>query len=289
VVDRVGDRAAGAGQLPQQRVPVEQAERARDLVLLLEDEPVQAAAGDLVQHVARVEDLLVGGAHPGARRGGDPGRRDRLDGVHVPLAAAGFLEVGLEEEGELAVQPGAFLVQLLELGEPGPGVAAPVLQRALAQPRGQVGIARDVPRVQQPESDLEVVAGHSPGLRDGPDGVVEPGAGIPDRIPDPVSDLGDAFPAVVQQEHVEIAARQHLFAAIAAHGDESDAGFGPQHPGQPAVRFCSPSATISRERGHDAHQVPRVISARRGTVALAVLVPTDCDRQDPAGLQALAC
>ena len=44
VVDRVGDGAARAGQLAQQRVAVEEVERARDLVLLLEHEPVQAAA-----------------------------------------------------------------------------------------------------------------------------------------------------------------------------------------------------------------------------------------------------
>ena len=38
--------------------------------------PVEAPPGDLVQHVPRVGDLVVGGAHLGPGRGGDPRRRD---------------------------------------------------------------------------------------------------------------------------------------------------------------------------------------------------------------------
>ena len=59
-----------------------------NLVLLFEHQPVHVPPGDLVQDVPRVQDLLVCGAHPRAWRGGDPGGGDRLDGVHVPLAAA---------------------------------------------------------------------------------------------------------------------------------------------------------------------------------------------------------
>ena len=105
VIDRVGDGAARAGQLAQQRVAVEQAERARHLVLLLEHEPVEASPGDLVEHVARVQDLLVGGPHLRPGRGRDPRRRDRLDGVHVPLPAARLLQIRLEQVRELAVEP----------------------------------------------------------------------------------------------------------------------------------------------------------------------------------------
>ena len=282
MVDRVGDRAARARQVPQQRVAVQQAERARDLVLLLEHQPVKAPPGDLVQHMACVEDLLIGGAYSRARRGRDPGRGDRLDRVHVPLPAARFLEVRLQQEGELAVQPGSLVVQFLELGEPGPGVAPPVFEGALAQPGGQVGVARDVPGVEQPEGDLEVAAGHPSGLRHGPHRVVKPGAGVPDRVPDPVSDLGDAVSAVMQQEHVKIAAGEQFLAAVAANSDEGDAGLRPQHPGQPAIGFCSPSATISRERGHDSHQVPRVVTCTPYG-ALAVPVPLLCIRLDLAG------
>ena len=212
--------------------------------------------GDFVQHVPRVDDLVVGGPHLGPGRGGDPRGRDGLDGVHVPLPAARFLQVGLEQEGELTELPGPLLVQRLELGEPGAGVGAPVLERALAQPGGQVGVAGHVPGVQQPERDLEVAARDPARLRHGPDGVVEVRAGIPDRVPDPVGDPRDALPAVVQQQHVEVAARQQFLAAVAAHRDEGDAGLRAEQPGQPAVGICSPPATISRERSHDGHQAP---------------------------------
>ena len=235
MVDRVGDGAARAGQLAQQRVAVEQAERARNLVLLLEHQPVQRPPGDVVQHVPRVDDLVVGGPHLGPGRGGDPRRRDGLDGVHVPLPAACLLEVGLEQEGELAVQPGPLVVQRLELGEPGAGVGAPVLERALAQPGGQVGVAGHVPGVQQAERDLEVAAGHPARLRHGPDGVVEVRARVPHRVPDPVGDPRDVIAAVVQQQHVEVAARQQLLAAVAAHRDQGDPGLRAEQPGQPAV------------------------------------------------------
>ena len=263
VIDRVGDGPARARQLAQQRVAVEQAERARHLVLLLEHQPVKASPGDLVEHVARVQDLLVGG--PDLRPGGgrDPRRRDRLDGVHVPLPAARLLQIRLEQVGELAVEPGALLVQRLQLGQPGPGVGPPVLERALAEPRRQVRVARDVPGVQQPEGDLEIAAGHPSGLRHGPHGVVEPRARVPDRVPDPVGDPGDAVSAVVQHQHVEIAAGEQFLAAVAADRDQGHAGLGPQHPGQPAIGFSCPSAAISRERSHHAHQVvPRMIGAR---------------------------
>ena len=49
----------GLGDRPQQRLGVEQAERHGDRVLLLEHEPVGAAAGDVVQRVPYVEEQVV--------------------------------------------------------------------------------------------------------------------------------------------------------------------------------------------------------------------------------------
>ena len=221
------------------------------------------AAGDLVQHMPGVEDLLIGGADLGAGRRGHPRRGDGLDGVHVALAAARLLQVRLEEEGQLAVYPSALVVQLLELGEPGPRVGAPVLQRALAQPCREVGIPGHVPGVQQAEGDLEVIAGHPARLRDGAHRVVQARAGIPDGVPDPVGYRGDAVPAIVQQQHVEVASGEQFLAAVPADGDERHSGLGPEHPGQPAIGFGRPSASVGRVRGHHAHQVPR-LSARAG-------------------------
>jgi hypothetical protein len=153
-------------------------------------------------------------------------------------------------------------VQLLELGQPGAGVGPPVLERHLAQPGGHVRVAGDVPGVQQPERDLEVSAGHASCLRDRAHGVIEVRAGIPHRVPDPVRDLRDVVAAVMQHQHVEVAARQQFLAAVAADRDQGDARLGAEHPGQPAVSFRRPPAAISRERSHHVHQIPRMISTR---------------------------
>ena len=110
VLGRVGHGPPGPGQHAQQDVPVEQPERGGHLVLLLEHQPVQAATGHIVQRVPGVEYLLVRGAHLRAGRGRHPGGRDRLDRVHVSQPAAGLLQVGLEQEGQLAVVLGALVV-----------------------------------------------------------------------------------------------------------------------------------------------------------------------------------
>ena len=88
VIHGVSDSAACPGQAAQEHVAVEQVQRLGNLVLLLKDQAVQAAAGDLVQHVPGIEDLLVGSPDLRAGGGADPGGGDGLDGVHVPLAAA---------------------------------------------------------------------------------------------------------------------------------------------------------------------------------------------------------
>ena len=208
VINRVRDGTRGPRQHPEQHVPVEQAERAGHLVLLLKDQPVQAAPGDLVQRVPGVQDLLVGGADLGAGRGRHPRGRDRLDRVHVPQAATGLLQVGLEQEGQFAAHPGAFIVVGVQFGQPRGRGRAPVLQGARPQPLGEIRIAGHVPGGQQPHGDLEVGARHPPGLRHGTDRVVELGAGVPDGIPDPVRDTRDVVAAAVQQQHVQVAARQ---------------------------------------------------------------------------------
>ena len=118
VIGRVGDGPRGAGQHPEQHVPVEQPERPGHLVLLLEHQPVQPPPGDLVQRVPGIEYLLIGRADLGAWRGRHPGGRHRLDRVHVPQAAPGLLQVGLEQEGELPAGPGPLVVGGVQLGQP---------------------------------------------------------------------------------------------------------------------------------------------------------------------------
>ena len=248
LVHRVGDGAAGPGQVAHERVRVQQPEHPGHLVLLLQDEPVGGAAGDLVQRVPRVHDRLVRGPDPGPGTGRHPRGRDGLDGVHVPQPAPGLLEVGLEQESQLAAALGSFHVQRLQLGQPGAGRGPPVLQGPHPQRVGEVGVARDMPGVQQPEDYFEVGPGYPAGFRRGAHRVIEMGAGVPDRIPDTVGHRRDAVPPVVQQEHVEVAARQQLTPPVAAHGDQGDPRFRAQQGGQPAVGFRTPPGAVGGER-----------------------------------------
>ena len=185
-------------------------------------------------------------------RGPGPGRhprgRDGLDGVHVAQPAAGLLEVGLEQESQLAAALGSFHVQGLQFGQPGAGRGPPVLQGPEAQRVGEVGVARDMPGVQQPEDYFEVGLGHPAGFRRGAHRVIEAGAGVPDRIPDPVGHRRDPGPPVVQQQHIEIAAGQQLTTPVPAHGDQGDPGFRAQQGRQPAVGFRTPPGAVGGER-----------------------------------------
>jgi len=263
LVGGVGHRPGLAGQHPQQRVAVRQAGHPGHLILFLEHQPVAGPPGDLVQRVPDVQDGLVGGPDPGPRRGGHPGGGHRLDGVHVAQAAPGLLQVGFEQEGELTEALLARGGQGVQLRQPGTGRRPPVFERPLAQPGAQPGIAGDVPRLQQPERHREVGRRGVPGLGRGAHRVVEPGARVPDRVPDPVRDAADAGHAVVQQQQVEVAARQQLAAPEPAHREQRDPGLGRQQPGQPAVRAGRPARPVGGERRHHTRRRHR-LTARPG-------------------------
>ena len=256
MVDRVGDGPGRAGQHPEQHVPVEQPERPGHLVLLLEHQPVQAPPGDLVQRVPGVEDLLVRGADLGTWRGRHPGGRHRLDRVHVPQPAPGLLQVGLEQEGELAAGPGPLVVRGVQLGQARGCRGPPVLQGTRPQSFGEIGVTGHVPGGQQPERDLQVGPGHPPGLRDGAHRVVEFGPGVPDRVPDAVRDARDVVPAAVQQQHVQVAARQHLAPSVPADRHQGHVGLGAEESGQPPVHLGGPAGPIRGERCHGFHARP---------------------------------
>jgi hypothetical protein len=177
--------------------------------------------------------------------------------VHVAQAAAGFLQVRFEQEGQFAEEPGPLVVQFAQLGQPGPGRGPPVLQRPLAQLHGQAGVTGHVPGVEQPERDLEVGPRHPAGLGHGPDRVIQARARVPDRIPDPVGDAGDPVPPGVQQQHVQVTAGQQFPAAVSPHRHQGDPGFGAEQARQPPVGFRAPAGTIGRERRHQGHWVPR--------------------------------
>ncbi len=116
-VGGVRDRARGLVHLAQQGVGVEQPERLGHLVLFLEGEAVGGAAGGEVEGVAGVEEGAAGPVEPFARGVRDPGGGDGAQGGGVAETAAGLLEVGFQEELQLARPLGPLLAQLVEGGE----------------------------------------------------------------------------------------------------------------------------------------------------------------------------
>ncbi len=163
-VGGVRDRARGLVHLAQQGVGVEQPERLGHLVLFLEGEAVGGAAGGEVEGVAGVEEGAAGPVEPFARGVRDPGGGDGAQGGGVAETAAGLLEVGFQEELQLARPLGPLLAQLVEGGEAFGGLVAPVREDRGAQGGDEPEVPGDGPGVQQPELHLEVLAGRPPGL-----------------------------------------------------------------------------------------------------------------------------
>ncbi len=254
-VGGVRDRARGFVDLAQQGVGVEQAERSGDLVLFLEGEAVGGASGGEVEGVADVEEGAARPVEPFAGGVGDPGGGDGAQGGGVAEAAAGLLEVGFQEERELARPFRAFPAERDEGGEPSGGLVAPVGEDRGAQGGDEAEVAGDRAGVEQAELDLEVLAGGLPGLGGGAYGVVEGDAQVPDRVPDGVREGGEGGRvrlAVVQQEQVEVAARGEFAAPVAADGDEGGAahpgtgGGGREEAGEPVVGEAGEGRTARR-------------------------------------------
>ena len=189
------------------------------------------------------------GADARSRPGGHPRGRDRVDRVGVAQASPGLLEVGLEQEGELAAALRALGVQRLELGQPDAGRRPPVRQHPEAELGGEPGVAGHVPCVEQPQRGAQVAARHLTALARGAHRVVETGARVPDRVPDPVGQHGDVRPPRVQEQHVEIAAGQQLTAAVAADGHQRHAGLVAEQRSQPAVGLGGTPGTVGAEGG----------------------------------------
>lgn len=125
-VGGVRDGAGGLVDLAEQGVGVEEAECPGDLVLFLEGEAVGGAPGGEVEGVAGVQEGAAGLDKAFAGGVGDPGRGHRAQGDGVAEAAAGLLQVGFQEELELARPLGTFPAELVEGGEASGGLVAPV-------------------------------------------------------------------------------------------------------------------------------------------------------------------
>ena len=215
--------AVGDGQ--HEGVGVGEPERGGHLVLVLEEQLVVLAAAAIRCSSTR----MVGEERGGALERGQVGvvgqqRRVGGDGAQhadVAQAAVALLEVGLEEEGDVA-GGGAALGHLdLEHGQVlGAQPVAPGRAGLLEERLGHPGLAPDQPAVEEAEGDPDVLGGGAEHLGGPADRVVEVHALVPDRVPDGVGDRPDVPVAVVDEHHIEVAVGAQRAPAVAADGDQ---------------------------------------------------------------------
>ncbi len=142
--------------------------------------------------------------------------------MDVAQAAVGLLQVGLEQEGDVAVGTVAFVDLGRQHRKPLRGVAPPLVQRRSQHGLGHRRIAGHHPAVEQPELGSEVPLGHLEDLGGAANGVVEADAFVPHRVPDGIGDATDVPATLVDQHDVEVAVGAELAASVSPHGDEHD-------------------------------------------------------------------
>ncbi len=103
-----------------------------------------------------------------------------------------LLEVGLEEEGDVAGRGAPFGHLHLEQGQvPGAEPVTPGGAGLLEERIGHLRLAPDEAPVEQAERDAHVLGGHAEHLGGAADGVIEVHALVPHGVPDGVGDLPD--------------------------------------------------------------------------------------------------
>ncbi len=293
VVGFPGDRPAHGRDGAHQGIGVGFSEGGRNLVLLLEEELVELATGSPVQfdpdrgeHRAGVLDCdrihVVGEDGYGLHH-----REERGD---VAESAVRFLQVGLEEEADVA-EAGASLRDLgVEDLEPGRFLPGPPGAGALEHRFTDFQVAADDPSVEQAQRHSKVLGSSVEDLVRLSDAVIERDPFVPHRVPDPVGEGADVLPSAVDEEDVEIAERAELAASVPADRDEGHPprvalGRLVEEVGQPGVRFgrvrmaegISSQVAALDERlapiaeGHGRTVAPRALGsvARRPRSALA--------------------
>ena len=222
------------GGAPRRRV--DQAELARERALLVEHEPVLAAAGEVVQaHAQRADEALL--ARHGARlvhrdeaglrqlapRAPEAGgERDPEHRLQVAQSARIFLQVGLEVvRGVVILQVALLLLERLRL------VELAHVERS-GEPLAELAIeaarSGDEPVLEQARLDRHVVRHFGLALVDGAHAVPDFQPDVPQHAE---KALDERHPwrierARQQDEHVDVGVREELAAAVASDRDERD-------------------------------------------------------------------
>ena len=221
-----GNGAPRSGDVRHQEVGVLVAQPVGHLVLELQQQAVAEPPCDPVQfHACRQEGF--GGLHQRRRFDLAEHRLVHLEpaeGVDIAQAAAGLLEVRLEQEGDLA-EPGVPLTDRRAEAPVVPSPAGrPLGPPPVCQGTGEEVVASHQPGAQQARGGVEALAGHLEDLVDRAHLVAQLQAGVPHRIPETVGDRTDLDAGSVYQCHVEVAARAQFPSPITTERHEGSAG-----------------------------------------------------------------
>ena len=260
-----GNRAGRLRDVGHEIVGVAVAERGGHFVLVLQQELVRVPAGRAVEfHTSRQERIV--GAHQAQPlrllHEAVIGEVDPMEGVDVAQPPTRELQVGLEEEGHLTRLGMALTRAFGEEVEHLVGVVAPLGTRLGREFRDELLLTADETDVEQRRRGVEVAAGEIKCFVYGAHGVTELHAGVPDRIPDLLGDLGHMSRPAVDQQEVEVGSHAQVASAISPHRGQRHAPHlsdATDHRLQPCVDLGRVGA---RQRGADQRGVGQ--NRRRG-------------------------
>jgi hypothetical protein len=160
-------------------------------------------------------------------------------GVDVAQPTPPFLQVGFEEEGDLAGPLVALGHRLADDRQPPVGPALPLGLGLAGEFLAEGGIPGDEAHVEEGGGGVEVAGRQGQCLLHRPDGVAELETGVPQGVPDPLGQGGHvgvtSWAAPVEEHDVEVAARRQLGPAVAADGHEGDVVGGAEERREPGV------------------------------------------------------
>ena len=217
------DRASRRGHLGHQDVGVSQVQCGRHVVLELQQEAIGPLPGEAVELDAYGQERL--GCCGQARRLGLT--EDRHGGllhpeqaVHVAKSSPGLLQVGFQQEGDLS-EPGMALgYRRLQVVKVASRPTGPLFQRCCGKLVGHRRVAGHRAGRQEARGRVQVLGGHLQELGQRPHLVAELQARIPERVPDPLGDLGHVQARPVHEHHVDVTAGTLLPTAVSADRHE---------------------------------------------------------------------
>ena len=188
-------------------------------------DPVGGPPGDVVQHVADVEQRLPAALELDVRDVDQPGRHQGLEHGGVAKPALGLLEVGHRHVGQLARSArAASRTSSCSSGSRSRASRRQLVSIVGAQPQGEVGVAGEVPDVEQPERDPQVVGGRSTISASVRTEWSSCAPRVPQRVPDLLGHLAEVD---ARRRETSTTSRSEYgassLAAVAAHRDQRDA------------------------------------------------------------------